>query len=195
MRIGGVRITFSFWFFAAILLFVLVDKETLALYFAFPIAVHELGHLAVMAVCGVPVRSVSFTATGVDIRKGGGATLSYGKEIAITLGGVAANALTAVYFYLCWFQSVRIMFLVAANIAVAIFNLLPIGDLDGGQLLRFLTNRFLTPDIARVISKSTSFVVLALLFGLAIFLLLIRCTNLTLMVACVYLAVNVIARE
>ena len=195
MRIGGVTITFSFWFFAVILLFSLLDKEALALYFILPIAVHELGHLLAMRVCGVPVRRVSFTAMGVDIRKGGGATLGYGKEAAITLGGVAANAAAALYFYLCWFQSMRVMFLVAANAAVAIFNLLPIGDLDGGQLLRLLSDRFFTPDTARMVSKSVSCGVLALLFGVAIFLLLIRFINPTLLVACGYLAVNVITRE
>lgn len=194
LQVLGVEIRFSFWFFAVIACFALLDKEVLAYYFILPIAIHEMGHLLVMAACGIGVKSVNFTAMGVDIQRLRG-RFSYGREIAVSLGGVAANAICALIFYCCLFQSMRVMFLVAANIAIALFNLAPIGNLDGGQVVRQIAERFFTPDTARWISRYCSLVVLAVLFGVAIFLAVIRYPNPTLLITCVYLAINVIFRD
>lgn len=193
-KLRGIDFHLSFWFFAVVACFALLDKGALLFYFVLPIAVHELGHLLVMAALGVGVQSVSCTIMGVDIRRDTRA-LSYGREIAVCLGGVAVNLLLAAVLYLCVFQSMRVMLLVAANIAVAIFNLAPIGDLDGGQIVRLTCERFFSPDTARVISKGSSVLVLACLFGLAIFLVLIRWFNPTLLIACGYLAVNVLLND
>lgn len=194
-RIGGVEVAVSFWFLAAIALFAVAERGALMLYMLLPIAVHELGHLLVMAALRVRVKAVRCTLLGIDIRRETGHTLSYPAEIAVTLGGVAANALLALSVHLLLFQSMRMRFLVAANIAVAIFNLLPIGDLDGGQLIKLLGARFLPPDVARGVSKIAGLLVLAVLFGFGIFLAWIRYPNPLIFVAGAYLAGNVIARE
>lgn len=195
LRIGGVAFHLSFWFFAAVALFALLERGALVFYLALPIAVHELGHLIVMAACGVRARSVSFTALGVNIRRDSGNTLSYAKEIAVCLGGPAVNLAMALWLHLACFHSMRVMLLVAANIAVAVFNLAPIGDLDGGQIVSLLTARFFSPSVSRAISRAASFLVLGLLFGFAIFLALIRWPNPSLFVACAFLTANVIARD
>lgn len=195
MRILGVEVSASFWFFALILCFALLDRELLLLYFALPIAVHELGHVIVLAVCGVAIREVRFSALGIAIQRGNSAVLPYGREIAICLGGATANALLALGLYLFGFRTMRIIFLIATNIAVALFNLAPIGDLDGGQIVRLLAERNFFPYTAHMISRISSLLMLALLFGLAFFLLLNRWYNPTLLITCGYLAFNVLARD
>lgn len=194
-RLGKVDFAFSFWFFAELACFALLESGALALYLLLPVAVHELGHLIAMRACRVEVRAVSFTAFGVDIRREGGCAVGYGREAAVCLGGVAANLLFALALYLLPFETMRIRFLAASNLAVASFNLAPIGDLDGGQLVKLLAARFFSPAAARNISRAASFLVLGALFGFAGFLLSIRACNPSLLIAAVWLTVNVIRRE
>lgn len=195
VRIFGVQLEFTFWFFALLAGAALLNKEALALYFLLPIAVHELGHLLALAVLRIKVRSIGFTAMGVNILREKSETLRPAGEALICAAGILANLLLALMIHLFRYPTMRMMFLVAANLAVAAFNLLPIGDLDGGQLLRLLTARRLPPSAARMASKAASLAALAALFGLAIFLAIHHNPNPTLLVTSVYLAVNVILRD
>lgn len=193
--IRGVRFYLSFWFFAIIACLLLSTKGTIAFYFMLPIAVHEAGHMLIMALLGVAIDEISFTPLGIRIKRKRGKTLSSSKEIVVSLGGALANALFALWLYFFCFQSMRVMFLISANIAVLLFCLAPIKGLDGGDVLQIITERFFYPDTARTISKGFSVLVLALLFGFAFFLILIRYANPTLLISCVYLAANVIFRD
>ena len=191
--IGRIRVSFSFWFFAVVLLFVLLDAEVLAWYIALPVILHEFGHLIAMALCRVRVQAVEFTPFSISIKRQ--EMLAPGGELVVQLGGVLANCAAALVLYTCFFQSMRTMFLIAANLAVALFNLLPIGNLDGGTVCKLLCRRFFSPDTARRVSRLVSFAVLTPLFAAAIFLILSGSGNFTLLVSCIYLAVVVIFRE
>lgn len=197
LRIGGVEVSATFWFFAVLAAFALSGDGVLFYYLLLPVIVHELGHLVVMAVCGVGVRGVAFTAGGIDIQRERGQLLGYGRELLVCLGGVLANGLMALWVHLFCFHSMRAMFLVAANLAVAIFNLAPIGSLDGGQILRLLLAGAMGPDTARRISRMVSFLGLGGLFALALWTSRFwpGSPNPTLLVACVCLAAGVIARD
>ena len=195
LRLFGVEISFSFWFFATLAVFALLDREVLALYFLLPVAVHELGHLLVMAVCGVKIKAVRFTPCSLSIQRKGGRLFSLGRELCVQLAGIAANLILALGLYLFAFQSMRVMFLISSNLAVAAFNLLPIGNLDGGAVVKGVSAHFFLPDFARRVSRAVSFVVLIPLFAAAIFLLLIKTTNFTLLAMCLYLVAVVIWRD
>lgn len=188
LRIFGIDVSVSFWFFATIAGVLLAGKETLALYMLAPIAIHELGHLVAMRLCGIRVEAVAFRAFSIDIRRSASATAGYGTDILLALGGVAANFFAALCLYLFAFQSMRVMLLGAANVAVALFNALPIGNLDGGQALRLLLERFGSVEKAFAISRICSFLVLVPLFGAAAFYVLQGVVNPSLLLVCVYLA-------
>lgn len=198
LKLGGVDFSATFWFFAVVACFALAKNGVLFYYLLLPVIVHELGHLLVMAACGIRVRGVALSAAGIAIQRDTGQLPGYGVEIAVCLGGVAANGLMALWLHLFCFHSMRTMFLVAANLAVALFNLAPIGDLDGGQLLGLFLARWFGPDLARWVSRVTSWLGLGLLFGFALWMLLAEGTlrpNPTLLVACVCLAAGVLARR
>lgn len=194
-RIGRVEWRISFWFFALIAVFALLERGALFFYLALPIFVHEWGHLLVMYACRVRVQWVAFTALGIQMRRDHSRRISYLQEAAVCFGGPAANLLMAFWLHTACFHSMRTMLLVSANLVVALFNLAPIGDLDGGQLLGLLARRFCSMETAHRISKITSFLVLGALFGFCFFLFSIRQHNPSLLVACVFLTVNVIARD
>lgn len=195
LRIFGIDLTFSFWFFAVILAVLLTGREVLAFYMLLPVAVHECGHLLAMALFGIRIESVSFTAFSIDIRRDKWATASYGRDIAAALGGVAANLLFALALYLFAFKSMRVMLLISVNLALAAFNLMPVGSLDGGQAFRLLLERRGSPARAYRVSRACSFLLLAPLFAFSILLLLRGIANLSLLLACLYLAGTVIFAE
>lgn len=190
----GVRLRVSFWFFAAAALALLLDAHLLLWYLALPVFLHELGHIAVMAFCRVKVAEIYFTPVSIRIITQGQAT-SYRKELAISLGGIAANLVAALLWRLFAFQSMRAMLMVASNLAVAAFNMLPVGNLDGGRALSILCARYLRPDTARIISALAGFAALVPLTAGAAFLLLSGSGNFTLALACVYLAFIVAKKQ
>lgn len=193
-RLGEINFTINFWFFTMVALVLFLNKGILTLYLALPVIIHESGHLLAMACCGIKLDAVRFTAISVNIRRRDSRVQSYPKEVAVLLGGVAANLLFALGVYLFSFQSLRAMFLIAVNLAVAIFNILPIGDLDGGMLCRLLCDHFFSPRLALHISRGVSFFVLTPLFALSILLMIRGGGNFTLLLTCIYLAATVIFR-
>ena len=190
----NIRLRFSFWFFAVLAVFALLaDRHILLWYFVLPVFVHELGHLIVMAACNIKVREIYFTPVSLRLRAGGQLTL--GKELAVAAGGIAANLAVALFLWLFAFQSMRTMLMIAVNLAVAAFNMLPVGSLDGGRMVAGLCARYLEPATARFVSRAVGFVVLLPLSALSIFLLISGSGNFTLALICAYLAVQVILRD
>ena len=191
-RLFGINISFSFWFFALITVFLTVGRQQLALYFILPVVIHECGHIIAMFFCGIGIEAVSFNAFGIDIQRKLSTTSSYAKDIIVSLGGIAANLVTAVLVYTFAFASVRTMFFISVNIAVALFNAMPVGNLDGGQILEYILAHRSGPERARKISGIFSLLLLIPLFALAILLILRDFANISLLIVCIYLAFVVI---
>lgn len=92
-------------------------------------AAHEIGHWMLIRLCGGRVGRLRLSAVGAQMHLVG--TLSYPAELGCALAGPAANVLLG-------YCSARLGWLVFAgmNLALGLFNLLPIGVLDGGRILR-----------------------------------------------------------
>lgn len=194
LRLGRLRLVFDFWFFAVIACLALLNRQALLLYLILPVLIHELGHLLVLACLRIPVAEVHFAPASITIRTRA-AHLSYPRELAVACAGVAANLLAAFFLWRTAFLSMRTMLMIAANLAVALFNLLPAGRLDGGQILRCLCDILFPPHVARNISRIVSFLILTPLFALSVLLLLRGVANFTLFLCCVYLVITVLFRE
>ena len=100
------------------------------------LSLHEAAHLAALRLCGVRSFDMSVSPLGLRI-KYACAILPRRARIAAALSGAAANlTLAAVGFFLgaLLFSSI--------NLVLALFNLLPIEGLDGGEALAaILSNR------------------------------------------------------
>ena len=76
---------------------------------------HELGHLAVLRLFGIPVKEINLTAMGAVIVAPGQERLSYGRELAAVLAGAGVNFLLAILFARYLFFAGYTIYLSAAS--------------------------------------------------------------------------------
>ena len=104
---------------------------------------HELGHLAALSVCAVPVEGVRLGFFGAVIHAG---PMSLGQEAFCALAGPAANLFAFWTLRRAWPGAA------VASLALGLCNLLPIRPLDGGRALWAFSARLLPLPAAMAIS-------------------------------------------
>lgn len=211
-RVGGVSVRFSFGFFLMIALSAIADSAGIALWVLAAVALHEGGHLIAMYRCGAAVQSMQFSPFGIRLSKKG--MISYQDETKIYLGGVKANMIAG---FICvmlllftdhkaFFQGrlwdlspflygpqnmnevVRVFF--GINLFLIVYNLLPIGRLDGGVLLRLAFIRAGCWEKASVLQRGVGLLLLSPLFCAALWLL--PHENFVLLLTSIYLAFSLL---
>ena len=183
-RAGGTRVSFSFGFFAVLAVYILVDRQGVGLPALAAVVLHESGHIILMRLTGSRIPEMRFSPFGVRIERWG--LLSDGREAAVYLGGVLSNLLTGGIIWLfCGWNLFTVV-----SLGLILFNLLPVGRLDGGQLLRLALGRSCPPDRADRLQKWIGFLVLTPLFAGGFFLA--AQGNYTLLLTAGYLAVTLL---
>ena len=126
----GTRIRITFGFFAVWSVLIMQSPVSKAGELALlSCLLHEGGHITAMAVMGIKPRSLTFYSGGIGMESG--AILSPAREIFILSAGCLVNLLLALAGTL---TGSRI--LTGINLALMLFNLLPLPSLDGGRILR-----------------------------------------------------------
>ena len=183
--IKNCHITIHFLFVAMLAILLFGDKSGVACIGILAAALHETGHLAVMRAFGVQPSKIRFTPVGIDIIKSCCVNRSYQRDALISFAGSGANIAAASFFYLFCHSMVHPFIL--ANVVLAVFNLLPIEPLDGGQALYSMLCMKLSTDQAAKIVSITSFMILAPLAALGFIVLFRSPGNFYLLVVSVYL--------
>lgn len=129
------HVTPGFW--ALIAAVGLIEPELLAPTAA-AAAVHELGHVAALAVVGGRAEGFTLSALGAELTLPAG--LSYARELPVALGGPAASLLLAAAA-----GGGRCFLLAGLSLALGLFNLLPLWPLDGGRAVACLCGMCLSP--------------------------------------------------
>ena len=128
MRLGSVEFTGGFLLLTAWLNY--LDRQGVVPLALLACALHELGHWAALRALGARVRRVRLTAVGAEMEVD--RTLSYGGELLAALDGPGANLALALAFSPLTGGGL----FAGLNLALACFNLLPVGQMDGGRVLR-----------------------------------------------------------
>ncbi|MBD5145077.1 MAG: hypothetical protein HDT21_04075 [Ruminococcus sp.] len=137
LRFRGFTAAFDFSFFAAVTLLMLIGDNRYALLGLAACIWHELGHLAVMRFCGIPVKRLVFYGAGIKLIPDKLLDFTgFRKQFAVLTAGSAANFLAAVFLSASEDPTVRIF--AAVNSVIGAFNLLPLQYLDGGKLIVLL---------------------------------------------------------
>lgn len=134
-------------------------------------AVHEAGHLLLLSHFGISVERIRLAFSGAVIDAPGTARLSYGKELLVTLGGAAANVLTALFSAAVArrFSFPPLYVFSGANALLAIYNLLPVPPFDGSRALWLATAYFLSPAPADTLCAVVGLTVSAVLLALGVY--------------------------
>lgn len=128
MRLGRVEVTSGFLLLLAWLNY--LDRALLVPMALAACAFHELGHLAAIRALGEDIKGIRLTAVGAELILA--RPLSYWQEGLCALAGPGANLLLAL---LACSVPGGLSF-AGLNLTLALFNLLPVGRLDGGRALR-----------------------------------------------------------
>lgn len=149
---------------------------------------HELGHMAAARLMGGRAEHLSLTAVGAELRFSY-PTLSYGSENLVALAGPAANLLIGVpaLWADAWLPA-------AANLGLALFNLLPVMPLDGGRVLFNLTAEGFGPAAADCVTAVAAGVLAGVLAGFGV-IAAIHYANFTLLLTAVWLLSGILGRE
>ena len=134
MRIRRVEITPGFLLLAALLYY--LDRDNVLLWSALACALHELGHWAMIRLCGGEVALLRLSASGAELRLSARHRLGHGAHCLCALAGPGVNLALAFLAPAagaacgeCWYLFSGV------NLSLAAFNLLPVRQLDGGRAL------------------------------------------------------------
>ncbi|MDD3193311.1 MAG: hypothetical protein PHE47_05580 [Oscillospiraceae bacterium] len=144
----GIRVSVPF--LCGLILFLLYDRTGLGGQMVLAALSHELGHLLAMVAMGERPQRIVFGSFGIRMEKRPGIRISYGKEIGIYAAGPAVNLLIALLFW-------KAPAVWQVHLLLGLFNLLPMGVLDGGQLLRCFLQRRVDISRSDFWSRSISF--------------------------------------
>ena len=162
-----------------LLAYMLIEGSFAPLWFLLFSIAHELGHFIAIRLAGGKTTAFCGAGQGFGLRA---AHLSYrGEWLAAAAGPLTSLALAGL-FALC-----RLWFYCYANLALGIFNLLPILPLDGGRILKAALSICLPPHQQRLISQIVGLIFLLPLLAIAFWQFLSSGYNPSLLLICIYL--------
>ncbi|MCQ2426241.1 MAG: hypothetical protein MJ070_08855 [Lachnospiraceae bacterium] len=130
---------------------------------------HEAGHFLAMALTGTEVKSVLVTPFGAVIEKGRRLS-GFGTDLIVSSAGIAANLLSALLL-LPFRSDGRVALFLLSDLVLALLNLLPVGILDGGEMLTAVLSLSLPPDAVRKYAGAASFLSLIPLWCASVYFL------------------------
>lgn len=140
MRLGRVEVTGGFLLLLAWLNY--MDRAFLVPKALVACVAHELGHVFLLRLMGEDIRSIRFTAVGAELVLPH--PLGYWQEGLSALAGPGVNLILALVF--CNYTDT--LTFSGLNLALALFNLLPVGRLDGGRAVHCTLALLAGPGLA-----------------------------------------------
>ncbi len=135
-------------FLAVSVLFSVISNEwSKIISYGAAILIHESGHLATAAILGVKLYSAAMCPWGMKLRFDFYKTSSI-KETIVSLAGSAVGILSSLLVLLIFGKNKVFMDFAIISLSLSVLNLLPIKNLDGGQILESLLYRYLLPNNA-----------------------------------------------
>ena len=157
------RFEAGFSFFAVMGVLVCTDRDGISFLCLLACVLHELGHLTVMLYEGRPPSLIRLYGGGIHISGGS-------RSIAAVSAGCAVNLILFALFGLPPWESYHLRLFGVMNLPVALFNLLPIRELDGKLLLDRFLLRVCPAERAVHISELCERIAAALVVPAALFL-------------------------
>ena len=160
----GVDISPAFALAAALIY--LLDGQGIFALAVISAAVHELGHYAALCAFGARPYLLRLELTGAAMYFDE-SRLSYGREIIAAIAGPAAGLVLTLGAAI-----MKAHALAGVSLVLSLFNLLPIGGLDGGRVLSALLSMLLDHDRAQRVCFWVTVICAAAMLGCGLYLML-----------------------
>lgn len=186
----GITFRLSLFFPAAVIALMSFDDGNFILLCLLASFLHEAGHALAMLIVRDRPRRVTVGIFGICVERDRGHYLGYRSQALVSLAGPIVNVCC---FTLFWWLHQPIAAVIHAGLAL--FNLLPVSSLDGGEALYALLCVRMCEEKATSISRAVS---LAVIFPLAVvgfWLLLSETHNFSLLVMSGYLLLLLFFKE
>lgn len=141
LKLKKTLLRLDFSFFAVIALFMFLDSSGFGAAALSACVLHELSHLVMMTAFGIAPEKITLYGAGIRITSAHTEKAKTNARILILSAGCAANLVAAALLF-----GIGEPYAAAINLFTGIFNLLPIGELDGAALFKMLLIRVCRPE-------------------------------------------------
>lgn len=196
-KIKNTKITISFTFFALIIILNSLNRtEFLYTSIIFAIA-HETGHLLALKKFNVNVEEFKISLFGGNIKVLNTSKIKYWQTAVISLSGPLVNIFFFILFYILniFLENKTTYEIFVINLVLALFNLLPFYNFDGGKILFSILLNFFDEKTVNIIITITSFVILIPFTYLAIYIFVLDYKNFYLLVASLLMLLTIIFKK
>ena len=180
----------SVWFPVMSLYLLYTDVGNITMVALTAALMHEIGHMAVLALYGDIPRRVVMSVFGVRFEMNDqDATGNYRKDFLVALAGPLVNGISAL---LLWKFSIAAS---QVHLALGIWNLLPLYPLDGERCLRSLMYERMISSVAEWWLKLVFWITWGLCFVVSIAMIWYRVPNPMLCILTVYTGLATVQRD
>jgi len=173
--------------------FSVFDSKNFYLHALFAAIIHEFGHIIAAVIVKCKIKSLEFLPFGIRMRMAEEIdVLPRGKSLFIIACGPFVNLLCCLIITLL---SKKFSQAVIIHFVTALFNILPIGTLDGGRIMSELLGIWFEPQKIQKICDGISLLLAIVLFLLGSAFLIYTGYNFSLILTSVYIAVMVIYKQ
>lgn len=155
MKICNVKISVDFSFLVFIALLFSIENGNVIFSFFTVCFIHEFGHAIALYLSGGRLVSLYFCGIGIKMLPDRSLLMPIKSELFILLCGPAANLAAFLFAGLnCSFATM--------NLCAAVFNMLPYKLLDGGSIIRLLTESSIYASLAATIVRFIQIILIIL---------------------------------
>lgn len=161
-KFKNIIITISFTFFALVLLLFIFRKNDFLYFTCFFAIIHEFGHLFALNKFGVKILEFKISLFGANIKTENFKKIPIKSEIIILFSGPLINLILCIVLHITnlIIKNINLNNLVLINLCLAIFNLLPFYNFDGGKIVEILLKSKFNEKLSETIISCISFAVL-----------------------------------
>jgi stage IV sporulation protein FB len=159
------------FFSLLILLSLILTRSYLSLVALVAAALHECGHILAAKLCRIPLVQMKLGIFGATL-KTDRSLCSYGKEIILAAAGPLTNLLCFALCCIANAKSETAELFALASLVLAILNLLPISELDGGRIVYCTLASSFSVECAKRVVDALSFAIIFSLWTLSVYLIL-----------------------
>ena len=187
MRRGKLDVSCGFIILISVLYY--FDTQNLLPWLILAALLHESGHYISIRAAGGRISGLRLTAVGAVMELENSGSLSYGKEIAASLAGPAAGICSAVLASALGklLDCGSLYAFSGISLALSLFNLLPLRQLDGGKALCLFISYLIGPQEAEAVCVRITYVFGAALCLAGAYIYYRTGRNFTLLTAAVWL--------